>query len=81
MMDGGLCFACKTYGFSDISIGRKRFVELVKCACGCGTEFNKFDDRNRPRKFLDRSHRDGWRSKKVLEEMDELSLQTLPRKA
>jgi hypothetical protein len=25
---------------------------LIACACGCGTSFRKFDEENRPRKFV-----------------------------
>jgi len=27
-------------------------IEIIKCACGCGKELNKFDNRNRKRQYL-----------------------------
>lgn len=27
-------------------------IELIFCSCDCGEKFNKFDNRNRPRKFI-----------------------------
>lgn len=31
-------------------------VEIIECACGCGTKFNKFDNRGRERKYTSPSH-------------------------
>ena len=33
--------------------------DIIKCACGCGTEFNKYDNRGRVRIYLSPSH--AWR--------------------
>jgi len=30
----------------------KRKVEIIECACGCGEQFNKYDSRNRVRKYI-----------------------------
>ena len=35
---------------------------VVKCACGCGEQFRKFDDENRPRKFIS-GHNKGSRGR------------------
>ncbi len=32
---------------------REQKVEMMLCACGCGKELNKFDKKNRERKYLD----------------------------
>ena len=29
----------------------KQKIEIIKCACGCGKEFNKYDKRNRVRLY------------------------------
>ncbi len=33
----------------------------VKCQCGCGETFQKYDDYNRPRRFAGGHGRRGWR--------------------
>lgn len=58
---GGKCCACRLPVGKEISCGWTgervpRLVEMVPCACGCGTMFNKWDNRNRARKYCDRRH-------------------------
>jgi len=33
-------------------------LETITCACGCGTEINKYDSQHRPRKML-QGHQNG----------------------
>lgn len=35
---------------------KNRKILIKKCACGCGLDFNSFDERNRLKKFVDQNH-------------------------
>lgn len=82
MLEDGKCAVCRMPQVSwnvGGELRRKRFVEMIVCACGCGTTFNKYDDRNRPRTFVDKTHRNSWRKWKVAAEIREIQLD--PRRA
>lgn len=58
---GGKCHACRLPVGKDMMgayTGKRvaRLTEIIYCACGCGTKFNKWDSRNRARRYCDRRH-------------------------
>ena len=48
---------------------KNRLVEMAICACGCGQKLNKYDERNRIRKYIGGHSCAGWNKGKVMSDV------------